>query len=230
MRIFLFLSLFTFFSSTAFAQTGGNWMPLFNGENLDGWTASTENANSFFVENGTLILKGGRAHLFYTGPDGAASFKNFELRLKIKTFNNANSGVYFQTQYQESGWPEKGFEAQVNSTHTDPRKTGSLYGIVNIYSPGPEVEPYLVQVSENKEVFVYQKKAPSKDKKWFDYLIKVVDNTITISVDGEIQTQWTQPQDWPQQGRSIGSGTVALQAHDPGCEVHYKDIQLKVLD
>lgn len=230
MRIFLFLSLFVFCSATTFAQNGAGWMPLFNGKNLDGWTASTENANSFFVENGTLILKGGRAHLFYTGSDGKANFTNFELRLKIKTLNNSNSGVYFQTQYQESGWPEKGFEAQVNSTHTDPRKTGSLYGIVNIYSPGPEVEPYVGQVSENGEVFLYQKKAPSKDKKWFDYHITVVDNTVTIRVDGKIQTKWTQPEDWAPEGRRINAGTIALQAHDPGCEVHYKDIQLKVLD
>jgi hypothetical protein len=230
MRIFLFLSLFVFCSATTFAQNGAGWMPLFNGKNLDGWTASTENANSFFVENGTLILKGGRAHLFYTGSDGKANFTNFELRLKIKTLNNSNSGVYFQTQYQESGWPEKGFEAQVNSTHTDPRKTGSLYGIVNIYSPGPEVEPFVGQVNENGEVFLYQKKAPSKDKKWFDYHITVVDNTVTIRVDGKIQTKWTQPEDWAPEGRRINPGTIALQAHDPGCEVHYKDIQLKVLD
>jgi len=222
--------IFTFLSTSAFAQSDAQWMPLFNGENLEGWTASTENANSFFVEDGNLVLRGGRAHLYFTGSDEELSFKNFELRLKVKTLKESNSGVYFHTQYQKSGWPEKGFEAQVNSSHSDPRKTGSLYGIVNIYSPGSQVEPFVVQVSDNEEVFAYKKKAPSEDGKWFDYHITVLDNTVTIRVDGIIQTQWTQPEDWAPEGRRIDAGTVALQAHDPGCEVHYKDIRLKVLD
>lgn len=230
MRILFYMIILTFFSTSAFAQNNQGWVSLFNGENLDGWTASTENANSFFVEDGLLIVKGGRAHLFFTGTDEELSFQDFELRLKIKTLNQSNSGVYFHTEYQESGWPEKGFEAQVNSSHSDPRKTGSLYGIVNMYSPGPEEEPFVARVSDNEEVFVYRKKAPSKDKKWFDYHITVQEGTITISVDGKIQSQWTQPEDWAPKGRRIGAGTIALQAHDPGCEVHYKDIRLKVLD
>lgn len=230
MHQLFYTAVFCLLPGMAFAQNDSEWVSLFNGKDLSGWTASTENANSFFVEDGTLILKGGRAHLFYTGTDGQANFKNFELRLKIKTLQASNSGVYFHTAYQESGWPEKGFEAQVNSAHSDPRKTGSLYGIVNVYSPGPDVEPFLVQVSENEEVFAYQPTAPSTDGQWFDYHITVVNQTVTIRVDGKIQSQWTQPKDWPATGRSISSGTFGLQAHDPGCEVHYQDIQVKVLD
>lgn len=230
MRSILFVTVLLLISCSAFAQTETGFVPLFNGTNLDGWTATTENENSFFVEDGELVLKGGRAHLFYSGSVGDANFKNFEYKLKIKTVNNSNSGVYFHTQYQEEGWPAKGFEAQVNSSHTDPRKTGSLYGIVNIFCPGSDVEPYVGRVEKNKEVFLYKKKAPSKDKKWFDYHITVIDNTITIRVNGEIQTQWTQPDDWANPDRRIGSGTMALQAHDPECEVRYKDIRIKILD
>lgn len=230
MRILFYSLILAFFYTPAFAQNDQGWIPLFNGKNLDGWEASTENANSFFVRNGLLIVKGGRAHLYFKGSDEELSVKNFELRMKIKTLNNSNSGVYFHTEYQPSGWPEKGFEAQVNSSHSDPRKTGSLYGIANIYSPGPDVQPYGVKINANKEVLVYRRQAPSKDKEWFNYHITVKDQTITIRVNGKIQTQWTQPQDWSPKGRRISSGTFALQAHDPGCEVHYKDIQLKVLD
>lgn len=230
MKPLIFSIIFLLAGWGAFAQTEPGFVSLFNGKDLEGWTSTTENANSFSVKDGELILKGGRAHLFYTGPVGNANFKNFEYKLKVKTLEDSNSGVYFHTKYQEEGWPAKGFEAQVNSSHSDPRKTGSLYGIVNIYCPGPDVEPYVARVEGNKEVFCYKKKAPSKDKKWFDYHITVIDNTVTIRVNGEIQTQWTQPDDWSNPDRRIGSGTMALQAHDPGCEVHYKDIQIKILD
>lgn len=230
MKSLLTSLFFCFLLLPGFTQSEEGFVSLFNGKNLDGWRASQENPESFSVEDGVLIVKGGRSHLFYEGPVNGADFKNFEYKLQIKTFGGSNSGVYFHTAYQEEGWPNKGFEAQVNSTHTDPRKTGSLYGIVNIWVPGDEAEPFVGRVDEGGEVFIYQPKAPSTDGEWFDYHITVVDRTVTIRVNGEIQTQWTQPEDWSMGERKIGSGTMALQAHDPESEVHYKDIRIKILD
>ncbi|MEM6319980.1 MAG: DUF1080 domain-containing protein [Bacteroidota bacterium] len=226
MKYVTFLISCLFFSSTISAQ---EFQSIFNGKNLDGWKASTENANSFLVENGMLVCRGGRAHLFYEGENGTPDFKNFELKLRIKTTAESNSGVYFHTKYQASDWPSVGFEAQVNSKHSDPRKTGSLYGVVNIWAPvNPEV-PFISKVDENREVFVMAPRAPSIDDEWFDYHIIVKDNRIQIKVNGMTTVDWTQPKDWTKT-RRIGSGTVGLQAHDPKCEVYYKDIRLKVLD
>ena len=136
MKYFLASLLYLVFANVLIAQTTDNadFISLFDGKTLNGWTSSTDNPDCFSVENGDLMVRGGRAHLFYTGEDGKVDFKNFELKLKIKTTANANSGVYFHTRYQEDGWPNIGFEAQVNSTHTDPKKTGSLYGVVNIWA------------------------------------------------------------------------------------------------
>jgi len=204
-------------------------MPLFNGKNLTGWKASTENSSSFLVEDGMLVCRGGRAHLFYEGENGAANFKNFELKLRIKTTAESNSGVYFHTKYQASDWPSVGFEAQVNSKHSDPRKTGSLYGVVNIWAPINPENPFISKVNDNREVFVMAPRAPSMDGEWFDYHIIVQDNRIQIKVNGMTTVDWTQPNDWTK-SRRIGSGTVGLQAHDPKCVVYYKDIELKIMD
>jgi hypothetical protein len=216
--------------SLSFAQqtdTEG-FIALFDGESLNGWTASSENPRSFKVKNGALVCKGGRAHLFYTGEVGGADFRNFELKLKVKTTKGSNSGVYFHTEYQAEGWPGEGFEAQVNSTHTDPRKTGSLYGIVNIWAPVEPKEDFAVKVARNQEVFLLQPAAPSVDEEWFDYHITVKDKRINIKVNGKTTIDWTQPDNW-NKDRRIGHGTIGLQAHDPKSEVHYKDIQIKVL-
>jgi len=199
------------------------FVPLFNGKSLDGWTASKENPDSFSVKDGVLIVKGGRSHLFYSGKVNGGSFKDFELKLKAKTMPNANSGVYFHTKYQDKGWPGNGYECQVNSTHKDPKKTGSLYGVVNI----------LVLKEGDKEpkggVHIKRDKAPSTDGEWFDYHITVKGKKITIKVNGETTVEYTEPDDLEATGRKISKGTFAIQAHDPKSEIHFKDIQVKVL-
>lgn len=230
MRATLIFSLALFMFQFAYCQEStSDFVSIFDGKTLNGWTETTENAGSFLVEDGKLVARGGRAHLFYDGLNGNANFKNFEFSMKVMTNEKSNSGVYFQTEYQESGWPAVGFEAQVNSRHSDPRKTGSLYGIVNMWAPVESEEDFKVKVGKNGEVFLLMDKAPSTDGEWFDYHIKVQDNHIVIKVDGKTTVDWTQPEDWNKK-RKIGSGTVGFQAHDPTCEVYYKDIKLKILD
>ena len=99
---------------------------LFNGSSLAGWKSSEEGSSTFRVHEGMLQVRGGRAHLFYDGPDGTATFKNFEFTAQVRTRKHANSGIYFHTRYQPSGWPSAGYEAQVNATHEDRKKTGGL--------------------------------------------------------------------------------------------------------
>src|SRR5436305_15058922 len=105
---------------------------LFNGKNLDGWKVG-KNATSWKVQDGQIVVHGqGPSHLFYEGPVHHHDFKNFHLKAHVMTFPHANSGIYFHTKYQEEGWPDQGFEAQVNATHEDWKKTGSLYDVKNI--------------------------------------------------------------------------------------------------
>jgi len=104
----------------------GQWQSLFNGKTLDGWLAS-ENQDTFTTSNGMIIAHGPRSHLFYTGLVNGANFKNFEFKADVLTTPGSNSGIYFHTQYEEEGWPSKGFECQVNTTHSDRKKTGGLY-------------------------------------------------------------------------------------------------------
>lgn len=213
-------------SATIGAHAEEGFVPLLNGKDLSGWTASKENEDSFSVKDGVLILKGGKSHLFYTGDVNGGKFKDFELKLKVKTTPGANSGVYFHTKYQDTGWPNNGYEAQVNSTHKDPKKTGSLYGIKNI----------LVLADGQKEPAGdndVRKKAPSTDGEWFDYHITVKGKHIVIKVNGETTVDFTEPEGGASsnfKGRKLSEGTFALQAHDPDSEVHYKDIRVKAAD
>jgi len=185
------------------------FVSLFDGKSLNGWKVNKENPKSITVKDGNIVIDGPRAHLFYTGDVENHNFKNFVLRAQVKTFPKANSGIYFHTKYEDSGWPYAGFEAQVNNTHGDPKKSGGLYAV-------KDVNP-----------------APAKDGEWFDYEIRVKGKEVNIKINGKVTSSWTEIPNAPHlksmPGRKLGSGTFALQAHDPKSVVHYRNIRVKTL-
>src|SRR5688500_7239956 len=113
------------------------WVELINGKDFSGWKAS-ENTATWSVTDGLFQAVGKRSHLFYEGAYLKDGFKNFELEVQVKTFELANTGIYFHTKYQEKGWPNSGMEIQVNNTHIgegdyiELKKTASLYGVRNL--------------------------------------------------------------------------------------------------
>ncbi|MFZ5973085.1 MAG: 3-keto-disaccharide hydrolase [Bacteroidota bacterium] len=181
------------------AAQSGEWVSLFDGQSLTGWRTS-ENPATFSVAEGAIVVYGDRAHLFYEGPVGNHHFKNFELKVTLKTTPGSNSGIFIHTDYQDTGWPAKGYEIQVNQTHTDWRKTGSVYAVQDV-----------------KEIFV-------KDNDWYTQHIIVQGNQITVKVNDQVINQYTAPDKSRLQG-----GTVALQGHDPKSKVFYKEVLIKVL-
>lgn len=195
-------------STALFAADDSGFIPLFNGKNLDGWKASEE-PGTFSVENGVLTVFGKRSHLFYEGDTQSHDFKNFHLRVEIQTFPGANSGVYFHTEFQPSGWPSKGYEVQVNNTHKDPKKTAGLYGIQDNFT------------------------APVEDNRWFLMEVIVEGKHIVTKVDGKVISDFTEPEAvQPPKGfagRILSHGTFALQGHDPQSKVLYRKVEVKPL-
>ena len=114
------------------ASTEKGWISLFDGKTMDNWKVSTENPSTFRVDSGMIIVHGPRAHLFYNGDVLNHDFKNFELKVTVMTTPGSNSGIFIHTGFQERGWPSKGYEVQVNNSHTDWRRTGSLYGVDDV--------------------------------------------------------------------------------------------------
>jgi hypothetical protein len=186
----------------------GGWQTLFDGKSLDGWQAS-EKPGTFSVENGELIVHGQRSHLFYVGPVHNHDWTNFEIKADIMAKHGANSGVYFHTEFQQEGWPEKGYEVQVNNTHADPKKTAGLYAVKDNFD----------KVAD--------------DDVWFTMSIKVEGKHVVTKVNDKVVTDYTEeqpPQRTPDhQLRFLSHGTFALQGHDPGSEVHYKNIMVRAL-
>ncbi|KAA0988842.1 3-keto-disaccharide hydrolase [Dyadobacter aurulentus] len=201
-----FALIFLLIGITSHAQDG--WISLFNGKNFDGWKVGA-NAASFTVVDGTIKVAGPRAHLFYEGPVKNHMFKNFEFKATVKTTKGSNSGIFVHTTYQEDGWPSQGYEIQVNQSHTDYKRTGSLYNVVDV-----------------KETYV-------KDDEWYTEYIKVEGKHITIKINDKVVVDYEETDVDKREGdmknRFLKSGTFALQAHDPKSVVFYKDIMVKPL-
>ena len=190
------------------AERAAGWQLLFDGRSLDGWRAS-DAPGTFSVKDGAIVVHGPRSHLYYVGPVAGHDFRNFELKLELQTFANANSGVYFHTEWQEKGWPDKGYEVQVNNSHSDTSRTAGLWGIQDF-----------------REVVV-------PDGRWFTLTIRVDGRRVQTWIDSRQVADYTEAPNPPRpkglEQRLLKSGTFALQGHDPGSEVHVRTIRVRAL-
>jgi hypothetical protein len=208
------------------------WVQIFNGKDLTGWKLHPQpNKNSILevinqekdgklvailgkvkggkevplwhVEEGVLIGSGPASHLFSTRDD----YQNFHYRIEAMINDKGNSGQYFRTAFGP-GFP-KGYEAQINATHTDPVRTGSLY-------PGGGLGKY-------RDKITVLNKAPHKANEWFTQEVIADGNHIIIKVNGKTTVDWKDPEN------RFKKGHFALQGHDPGTVVKFKKIEVKEL-
>jgi hypothetical protein len=203
--------LFSIIALVAFtfqlSAQSGEWIELFNGKNLDGWKVS-ENPASFTIEDGVIKVAGPRGHAFYMGEVGNHDFKNFEVMVELKSMPKANSGIFIHTEYQEDGWPNKGYEIQVNQSHSDWRKTGSVYSFQDV-----------------KETYV-------QDGEWYTEHVIVRGDQITVKVNGQTINEYDESEvrTGDLGDKKLSSGTIALQAHDPESVIYYRSVKVKILD
>ncbi len=189
------------------ADVEEGFVRLDNGKSFDGWKIN-ESPDSWSVEDGAFKAKGPRSHLFYVGDE--KPFQNFELRVDCKAMNNSNGGIYIHTKFQDVSWPQFGHEVQVNNSYTkDPKKSGSLYGIVDV-----------------KEQHI-------QDDTWWTETVIVKGRHVTIKLNDKVVVDHDEPAAKEAFDknfeRRLGGGTFALQAHDPNSTIYYKNIRVKRL-
>ncbi len=179
-------------SAAADEPAADGWITLFDGKTLEGWKAN-EKPENWKVEDGMIVGRGSRSHLFYMTHE----FANLEFKAEVKLNRRGNSGMYFRTEFGPQ-WP-KGYEAQVNNSSPDPKRTGSLYNFVDV------------------------KKQLVPDDTWWTQHVIANGNHIIIKVNEEVVVDFTDEKN------THAKGYVALQQHDPGSVVHYKNLMVKPL-
>lgn len=206
------------------------WVSLFNGKDLSGWKIPNPPSGAFKgvkevknadgkvtafvgvkkddtevtlwqVKDGTIIGGGPASHIFTE-----IEADNFHYRVEAKINDKGNSGQYFRTKF-EGGFPA-GYEAQINATHGDWRRTGSLY---------PDGRTKLKDFE--KDICV--KEAPNKPDEFFVQEVIADGNHIQIFVNGKKTVDFTDP------NKTYTKGHFALQGHDPGSVMTFKKVEYK---
>jgi len=190
-----------------------DWVPLFNGQSLEGWRESTP-GSAWQVRSGCLTAEGPAGHLYYEGNGDKGRFRNFDLLVEARMEPCADSGVFFHTAYEQAGVPSKGYELQINNlvdceeAPREPSQTGSLTGVRNIYGR-----------------FV-------REHEWFRLRLCVVGNRIRIWLNGYPTVDYVQPElvyrapSWS--GRVLSSGAIALQG-PVGGQVSFRRVDIRPL-
>jgi hypothetical protein len=212
------------------AEDKGDWKPLFNGKDLTGWKMYPEPNKGAIkelikkeeggkvvayygklkddkevplwrVEDGILIGSGPHSHLFSERGD----YENFRYRVEVMINDHGNSGQYFRTQFGPD-FP-KGYEAQINSTHGDRIRSGSLY-------------PSFGKISneDRKKILVFDQLV--KPDEWYTQEVIAEGNHIVIKVNGKTTV------DYVDETNAFTKGHFALQGHDPGTVVKFRKVEV----
>ncbi len=186
------------------APADGEWVSLFDGKTLSGWEMLQTQPNGgseWSVVDGALTGSGTPSMLF--SPRG--DYKNFIIRAEIKINDGGNSGLYFRANKEASFGA--GIEAQIDATHKDPIRTGSLYGMLHVYK----------QYHQPDEWFTYEVRV--EDSNWRNRPVTIM----TVSINGEELYRYL---DFVQDRKA---GHFAFQQHDPGSTVSIRKIEVMEL-
>jgi hypothetical protein len=208
-----------------------DWIPLFNGKDFTGWkipnppndefkavaekknddgkviafigeTKDGKKVTLWQVKDGMIVGGGPASHIF---TDVEAS--DFRYRVEAKINDKGNSGQYFRAKFGP-GWP-LGYEAQINATHADTIRTGSLY---------PD---FRTKLPKHRKEITIEGKAPHKPNEWFTQEVIAVGDRIRILVNGKQTLDWKDPY------KTYTKGHFALQGHDPGSVMTFRKVEYR---
>ncbi len=209
-RIHVTLALAITALALAPATYAGEWKPLFNGKNLDGWQAVDGPLSSWKVEEGLLYCSGGGGGWLST----SSEYANFELELQFRVPEGGNSGVFLRAPHE--GNPAfAGMEIQVLDDRAPQyaklqpyQYCGSLYGIAapstRASKPAGEWQKMHI-VCDGREVKVSLNGTP----------------IVEANLDAHPDEEAAHP------GLERTSGYVGLQNH--GTRLDFKDVRIREL-
>ena len=178
------------------------WVSLFDGKTLSGWTKAGSRAeqSNWDVVDGAIVGSGQQSMLY--SPKG--DYKNFKMRAEVKINDHGNSGMYFRSPTNDGDF-SKGYEAQIDSTHSDPIRTGSIYGFLHVYK----------QIVPPDTWFTYE--VECVDKNWRGSVVP----HIKVWINGELLYELQE------KTKLWDKGYFAFQQHDPGSKVEIRKIEVK---
>ena len=175
------------------------WQSLFNGADLQGWTAVPKDPSPWSVTDG--VLRGAGKGLLYAH---RREYADFHLRAVARVNDGGSGDILFRTPREslDQGRP-RGYDARINATIQNALRTGSLEDTFTHFHTGKDP---LVKPGE-----------------WFTYEVIAQGYRIQLKVNGQTTLDWTDG------NRQRSVGHLALQVAGRQSVVEFKAIEVKVL-
>ena len=242
--------------TVAQAPDEDGWVPLFNGENLDGWTAGwaqeapagdRDPASLFTVENGKIHVyardeAGTRQQQAYIITEG--DYRDYRLSLEYKWGTKKfeprmdlvrDAGLLFHVyDHSISDWPHS-VEAQIQEGDTgdlwaiSARATSTVLPLTQRYIP-PEDGGVPVTVGAYRDFERIRHGALNELPEWNTLEIVVRGDTATYIVNGFVNMRVTGLKRWDAASETwdpLDHGKIALQAEY--AELFYRNIRIRPL-
>ena len=179
---------------------------LLQGMDLAGWREFPGKTAKFTRSNsGDLAIQGGPGQL-----ETVAQFADFALQTEVFVNGEGlNSGIFFRCI---PGQYSNGYESQIQNAFKDGDRTQPVdFGTGAIYRR------------------VKARRVVSNDKTWFHKTILAEGPRIAVWVEGFPVTAWIDERPAnanPREGLRTESGTIVLQAHDPGTDLLFRNMSI----
>lgn len=209
----LMLAVFTFCHG-AWASEAGDWKPLFNGKDLEGWKRINTDASTWSVQDGMLICTGKPIGELRT----IDMYQNFILEVEWRHMKpRGNAGIFvWADDITAKGVPfHRGIEVQVLE---------NAYGNTRSYSTHGDIFPIhgAKMTPENgrggNRAFPNENRSrPSPE--WNHYRIDCRDGDISLAVNGKVVTR----------GKRCSPSKGYICVESEGGVVHYRNMRIQVL-
>ena len=207
----------------------GDFVTLFDGETLKGWSVvPAETAADWSVHQGAVIGLGSADRLSYLiWQDDKLT--DFELRLRYRLLTDGNSGVEVRAQPDASGKrPFEGYHADFGHIGIGPNILGAwdFHFATRKEHPCPRGTRLVIGADETPRHSEIEGALTTEDvrrRDWNDVRIVARGNRFQFFINGKLASEFT---DNAKQGR-LDHGAIGLQLHDKGMRVEFKDLRLK---
>jgi hypothetical protein len=213
-------------------QSGDDVMTaIFDGKTLNGWHAIPKNcASDWGVRNGSIVGRGSADRLAYLAWHDQ-HLTDFELHLRYRLIGDGNSGVEIRCRPDQSGKrPFEGYHADFGHVGIGPHILGAwdFHFAERTEYPcsrgtrltvGPDGSFASDKINQPLTL------ADVRKNGWNDVHIVARGTQFRFYINGKLASEFT---DNAKDGR-LDDGAIALQIHDRGMTVEFKDVRMKRL-
>ena len=214
-------------------RDGTDFVPIFNGRTLADWRADPASLGaSWSVRDGAIQGKGIEDRLAYLVYSGDEELRDFELKFSYRMLTDGNTGVELRARVDPTGRrPFVGYHADLGHVGIGAMILGAWDFHFATREEFPCERGTSLVIAENGTATWERLDNPVsvediRERDWNQCHLVAIGNRFRFMINGKVSSEFV---DRISEGR-LESGFIAVQLHEKGTIVQFKDILLRRLD